>query len=279
MRLAGGGWEAALLPELGGAIGALRHAGVDVLRPTPTGAVDPLATACFPLVPYANRIAQGRFTFEGREIALPRNHGTHPHSLHGVGWQRPWTVSATDAESARLTLAHDTSDAWPWRFSAEQRIGLDAAGFAIELTLHNEDRRPMPAGLGFHPYFPASAATRLQARVEGAWLSDDTQLPTDRVAPDHFGDWASGDAVMRSTLVDHAHDGWDGTLRIDEGGRTIRMKTTGTRGLHLYMPPDEAFFCAEPVTHLPDAVNRPGNGMAVLAPGETLTIGMRLFVD
>ena len=57
MKLGGHGWELALLPENGGAIAALQHDGRDVLRHAPEGTADVLAAACFPLVSYANQIA------------------------------------------------------------------------------------------------------------------------------------------------------------------------------------------------------------------------------
>lgn len=279
MRLTAGSWQAELLPALGGAVGALRHRNVDVLRPTPAGTSDPLGTASFPLVPYANRIADGRFEFEGQAITLPRNFGDHPHSLHGVGWQRQWSVRRQSEAEALLGLAHPGDADWPWPFDAEQHFALHDTGLSVTLTLRNVGEVAMPAGLGFHPYFPASAETRLQAQVEGAWLSDDTQLPTQRVGAGHFGGWSIGDGVARPALVDHCHDGWDGEARIDQGTYIVRLKASGTRWLHLYMPPGKAFFCAEPVSHLPDAVNHPGNGMAVLAPGEALTIEMRIEVS
>ena len=83
-------WRATLLPDLGGAIGSLAFKGHEILRPTPAGASDVLQTACFPLVPYANRIAHGRFTFDGAVIQLPVPARFAPHAIHGIGWQRAW---------------------------------------------------------------------------------------------------------------------------------------------------------------------------------------------
>ena len=107
MKLAAHDWSLELLPNLGGAIGALRHEGRDVLRPAPKGTLDVLATSCFPLVPYANRIANGRFEFDGQTHRLPLNFGDHPHSLHGLGWQAEWTV--TEAGAALAESSHRVS--------------------------------------------------------------------------------------------------------------------------------------------------------------------------
>lgn len=278
VTLAAAGWQAILLPALGGAVATLRHRGIDILRPTLPGATDPLETASFALVPYANRIAHGRFAFGGRKVSLPRNFGDHPHPLHGVGWKARWTIEDVRESTATLRLAHRPDIYWPWAFVADQRFTLGNDGFEIRLTLENSDGAPMPAGLGFHPYFTAAADTRFRADVAGAWLADADQLPTQRVAADHFGDWSTGDGIARPDLVDHCHDGWSGFALIDHGERGVRLSATGCDWLHLYMPPGERFFCAEPVSHLPDAVNRAHAGLAVLGPGETMTATMRIEI-
>jgi aldose 1-epimerase len=259
----------------------LRFEGRDVLRPMAVGTADPLEAANFPLVPYANRIAHGRFAFEGVDYQLPANFGDHPHTLHGVGWQAPWAVMERTASGARLRHDHAPAPAWPWRYRAEQAVTLGRDGARFELSVRNLDDRAMPAGLGFHPYFPRTADASIGATLGGAWLTDDTLLPTERVAADHFGDWASRAPVERDGLVDHCHDGWDGVAAIATNGLTIAMMAEGTGWLHLYLPPHAAFFCAEPASHLPDAINRSDRaalGLRVLQPGETMRIAMALSI-
>ncbi len=100
---------------------------LDWLRPAGPAALaqgDPRGTACFPLVPYSNRIRDGRFVFEGREIRLPRNFGDHPHSIHGHGWQAPWRVAEAAADAAVMEYRH-RADAWPFDYDARQHVRLD----------------------------------------------------------------------------------------------------------------------------------------------------------
>ena len=275
LRLAAGDWGLSLLPDLGGSIGSLDRGGRNILRPTPAGATGPLETACFPMLPYVNRIAHRQFHFGGRQWQLPANFGDHPHSLHGIGWQRPWAVAQATEQAATLVLDHSGGNGWPWPFHAEQSFSLSAGGLSARLLLRNMADEPTPAGLGFHPYFPRHADSRLTTRVSTAWTADDTQLPVSAVAADHFGDWTAGDSLTRPSLVDNAYEGWSGRARIDGGGLSIRLEADGTDGLHLYIPPGENFFCAEPVTHLPNAINR--GGMRLLGPGEALSIEMRIL--
>src|SRR5262245_51690171 len=96
-----------IAPATGGAIAAFTYRGIDVLRATPSDVRakrDVRGHASYPLVPYSNRIADARLVFDGREYALERNFGDHPHSIHGVGWQREWTVAAKEDDNALLTL-------------------------------------------------------------------------------------------------------------------------------------------------------------------------------
>ena len=276
MRLEAHGWALELLPALGGAIGQLRHDGRDVLRPTPAHARDALQTSCFPLVPYANRIAQGRFDFAGQSHQLPLNFGEHPHSLHGVGWQAEWGAVQSGADHATLVHTHDGGAGWPWAYQAEQRFLLAPCAVRVELAIANTGNSQMPAGLGLHPYFPCDAETFLTFTAAGAWLSDETMLPTRQVAATTFGDWQATAPVAGATLIDTAYDGWDGMARIGQGWGGLAIDSEGAAVLHLFRPPGAGFFCVEPSNHLPDAINR--DGMDLLSPGETRSLAMMLRV-
>ena len=70
-------------------------------------------------------------------MQLPLNFGDHPNSLHGLGWQRAWTVIEAGADTAVLVHDHDGGDGWPWAYRAEQRFELGEDGLSVTLTLTN----------------------------------------------------------------------------------------------------------------------------------------------
>jgi aldose 1-epimerase len=211
---------------------------------------------------------------------LPRNFGHHPHSLHGVGWQTAWTVAARDAGSATLVHRHPGGAAWPWRYQATQHVALDPRGLTATLTLRNEDEETMPASLGFHPYFPADAAARLRFDAAETWTSDATQLPTHAAPGGLLDAWRHGAPAKRAELVDHCHAGWSGSASLLAGGRETRIAAAGAGFLHVHSPPGKDFVGIEPVSAMPDAVNRPEplerTGLRLLAPGEMMTLTMRV---
>ncbi|MFC0205702.1 aldose 1-epimerase [Novosphingobium soli] len=279
-RIARGDVEAVLSPERGGSVLSLRVGGVDLLRPTPAHVAEdprgPLETACFPLVPYTNRIAAGRFDFGGRRCQLPLNFGDHPHSLHGFGWTSPWQVEDTGEDHVVLSHERRGDGAWPWAYRAQQRARVTDNGIVLSLSVENTSDEGMPAGLGLHPYFPSPPGTHLRFQSQGVWLSTPDLLP-ERLAPaETLGDWSAGRPVAGEALIDHCYGEWDGRATVAlASGQELRMTARGAPFLHVYRPPDQAFFCLEPVTHMPDAINRP-KGMDVLRPGCTLELEMTL---
>src|SRR5687767_6124737 len=100
IELASGPYAMAIDPACGGSVSSLTWRGEPVLR-TKTG-VGVLDSACFPLVPFCNRIASSRFTFEGVEVALAPNHPGDPSDLvlHGFGWVSAWTVESAQPACA-----------------------------------------------------------------------------------------------------------------------------------------------------------------------------------
>ena len=65
---------------------------------------------------------------------------------------------------------------------------------------------------------------------------------------------------------------------VDRGdGIRLTLTAEDSDWLHVFRPPAGDFFCLEPVSHMPDAINRP-EGMAMLAPGATQTLSMMVAV-
>ncbi|QDC37500.1 aldose 1-epimerase [Sphingobium fuliginis] len=271
-----GAVEAMLAPAVGGSLAALRFAGTDILRTAPADSSDPLQMASFPLVPYTNRIAHGRFRFAGRDVRMPLNFGDHPHSLHGIGWTSAWSVAAAAQDSAHLTHRYDGDGGWPWAYEAQQHFTLSDHAIEMSLTLRNISDEAMPAGLGFHPYFQADEDTSLQFRADRLWLATADMLPVRQVAADALGDWSAGARVRGNSLIDNAYGGWDGSATVRRGdGTRVVLSAVGASWFHVYRPPLSPDFCLEPVTHMPDAVNRPG-GMDSIEPGAEKTLSLRI---
>lgn len=250
----------------------LRAASAETLRDG-----DPLGMGCFPLVPFSNRIRQGRFDFGGRRVALPLNRSDMPHAIHGHGWQAAWTVADQSADAVILEYVH-AADAWPFPYRAQQHFALTDTALTISIGVENIGDEAMPAGIGLHPYFNRRDGARVSAAVEAVWLTDDEVMPTEKVSVPP--DWRLADGLdVDAVALDNGFTGWHGEahIRWPASGQALSIKADAAfRFLVVFTPPGADFFCVEPVSHCTDAFNmaaagRDDTGMAVLAPGETLS--------
>lgn len=272
MRLSCGQTEVELALERGGGLSRFVWRGRDVFRPARPGS--PFELACFPLVPFSNRIANGRFAWGGHEYSVAPNipGGGHPHPLHGFGWLSRWTL--VDATSHRATLAHEHAAAdWPGAYAAEQTLTLTDTGYTHRLSIANVGDAPLPAGLGLHPYLPRRDA-RLSARFSDRWITTPDGLPLDVVPladePDWFGD----------PPIDTVFSGRSGTIVVDWPGMRLTVLPGAALGhTVIFAPAGADFFCVEPVSHRTDAINGAPAEMRTLAPGERWSVEVRFTVE
>lgn len=270
-------WQARVLPGAGGLIASLTLEGVPVLRSLAKGSQNPLDAACFPMVPWCNRIAQARFEWEDKVVTPDRNFPPEPHAIHGHGWRAPWAIKNASRSACTLVYHHqENAGGWPWAYSAEQHIALTDKACSISLTVTNRSQRPMPAGLGIHPYLRRRRESRVRFAAAGVVAIAEDLIPTgERLAPQHFADFASArGAPLPASLIDHCFAGWDGTAMIEDDCGTITITAEGAPHLHAYAPCEPGTLCLEPVSHLPDAVNR--GEMPICAPGATINLAVQI---
>lgn len=260
----------------GGAILEWRHANRLLLAPAAhhrEGARHPIDCASFPLVPYSNRIAQGRFRWASALHHLRLNILPEPHAIHGVGWIRDWTFEDHRSDSLTLHLDHSPDEDWPWPFSARQTITVGDGELILNLEATNQADSAVPLAFGHHPYFPAQGA-QLEFRAERVWLKDRQGLPSETAIPAEILSFENG-APVAGREVDHCYEGWDGTARISWRDHPGALEVRASPSLPcavVYIPTGEDRFCFEPVPHAPNSVNRTDAiPVPVVKPGDTFT--------
>ena len=277
LHLEQGPFRLDLAPEHGGSVLGFTYKTHDILRPARHEIPQNWSAkdfGAFPLVPFCSRITNGRFEGAHHKVQLPANMPPERHAIHGFGWQSAWTI--TESGPAMAELSHVYGGAvWPWAYTARQRFELSAQGLALTLSLTNQSDTMMPAGLGWHPYFPRGDAY-LKAATTGIWLDrDERSAPAPAHADLNGGRW------VKDLDLDAAFEISEPVQSIHWPEINLTIKSDPVFGkLVVYVPPGRDYFCVEPVTHAPDAVNstlpREATGLRQLAPGETLsgTIGL-----
>jgi aldose 1-epimerase len=278
LRLTNAQLSVQILPELGGGLVSFdwraRGDVVSLMRPSPAHPVEPNQLACYPLLPWSNRIADGGFFVEGRHVALSPNRDDDPFPIHGSGWQRAWQVRESNEQEAWLELNEAQADGYSYH--ASQRYMLHDAALVIELGVTNTGPSTMPFGLGLHPYFLRHGEVVLHAPASQVWVNDgQTPLPIAREDVPEEWDFKQP-RMLPDEGVNHGFQPWVGDAVISWPAIGLQLHVqTDVDTFVLYTPADEEFFCFEPVDHPINAVHLPGgaaaNGMTYLAPGENLT--------
>jgi aldose 1-epimerase len=265
--------ECVLCPDVGGSIVSWRVDGQDMLRRAGEAAIasgDPLQFASFPLVPFSNRIAHGRFDWEGETRQIEPNFAPEPHAIHGVGWKTPWDISDFSETHCVLNFGHKADSRWHWPFSATQTIKLSENAIEIVSEAVNLCDMPTPLAFGHHPYFDQQGAY-LAFGAERVFLSGTDGLPTHAEVPSGAFDFAKGEPV-EGNEVDHCYSGWSGEARVIWQGRPLGLVITSDMpAAVVYIPNGGDAFCFEPVPHINNALNRPDDvpAVPVIPPGSS----------
>lgn len=270
-----GALRLALRPDLGGAVAGLWHRETPILRSSEPGRLEgPRQSAMFPLLPYSNRLGYRRFRWRGHDYTTQPNFDDSPHSLHGVGWMRPWTIVSSSVLEVVMELKHAGDADWPFAFTARQYFSLSAESFGVRLQFTNDADGDQPVGLGWHPYFTRRSRSRLHIELSDRWDADPTLLPTRKVAQHGI------DSDLSHLDFDNCFEGWRGPARIRDERFSLQLSSSLTR-LVVFTPPERDYFCVEPVSHVSNAIHmaEPAtHGLVALAPGATLEAWMKLDV-
>lgn len=296
-RLHAGGLTMDVAPAAGGRIASLASAGeggqrIDWLAPMSEPCLrdgfDGLAwpkAGCYPLLPFSNRIRDGRFVWGGREIRLAPHPG-QPHAMHGLAHARAWAVEQLTASSIVLGLRYVPDvDNWPWAFTATQTLVLGPEGLEAVMTLRNDGSDDMPAGGGFHPYFVRTPGMHVRFTAETMWPTDAGEVAI-RSEPITAREDFSNTRALPDDALSVYYSNWRQQAVISRAdGATLAMRADDPLDhFILHAPRGQPYFCLEPVSHVADAVNLAeqgweGTGLRVLAPGETLRLRMQLRIE
>ncbi|HEV3235921.1 MAG TPA: aldose 1-epimerase [Gemmataceae bacterium] len=251
------------------------------------------------LFPFPNRIRSASFLWDGKTYTLPVNDSSGPNAIHGFACRKPWRVvdQGSSPDSAWVTGEfHGSVDApesvslWPADYRIRVTIRLSIDQVRLEASIHNPDTKPLPFGLGYHPYFRIPFAADDSAKE--CWISAPAErywelekgLPTGRKLPvDSSRDLRRPRAVKDLNLDDvltelPSSTSTDlrslGRVTQPAAGCTVDIAASPSfTQVVAFTPANRQAVCLEPYTCVTDAINLQQKGIEagwlVLQPSET----------
>jgi len=242
------------------------------------------------LVPWPNRIRDGRYSFGGRDHQLDLSEPAQHNAIHGLCRWVGWQVAAHRTDQVVLTHRLHAQPGYPFTLDLEVAYTVHAEdGLAVRMTATNVGADPAPYAAGAHPYLTTGQGLdrcTVHLRAE-TWLPTDAQgLPIGRRPVAGTAYDLRAPQSLAGLALDHAftglareEDGRAWAALAGEDGSTTSLWVDSSFGyIQLYsgdgLPPSRrrTGLAAEPMTAPPNAFIT-GDDLRVLAPGESFTGG------
>ncbi|CAM3113185.1 aldose 1-epimerase family protein [Skermania piniformis] len=256
----------------------------------PAGTKPPLSAGLV-LAPWPNRIADGRFYFDGIDHELELTEPARHNASHGLVRRREWTLVEHTEHRVAQSIDVGLHKGWPYPMRLSVTHDLGADGLTVTHTATNTGTVPAPYGLGIHSFVRAGDAPLDECTLV---LPAGVRLPTDpeRMLPVgppvpvrgtefDFGTARSLRGVWLDTPFSSLGYDFDGRARTvlqpPDGPATVLWIDADFRWLQVFTADpahDQAYpdrgraLAVEPMTCPPDAFNS-GIDQIVLAPGQT----------
>ncbi|MEL4357459.1 MULTISPECIES: aldose 1-epimerase family protein [unclassified Luteococcus] len=235
------------------------------------------------LMPWPNRIRDGKWSLDGADFQLPVNEPERGNAIHGLVKDRMWTLVDQAPEHVTQRLLLEPEQGWPGTLELLLTHQLSEAGLGVEVTARNLGTAAAPFGYAAHPYLlppdPQVAldecvlvlpfAQRLESdeRLLPVALHDVAGTTFDRRGPLPVAGLELDTAFTSPVLADGQ---WQAQLAGGDS-RTVLWASPELGWVQVYTPGDRASIAVEPMTVGPDAYN-PGpthDDLVLLQPGES----------
>ncbi len=279
VELSCGGVVARIEPTEGGRIVSLMVGGVERILPKAhaRAIAPPIYWGCYPMVPWAGRLADGRIPTADGEVRLERN--LPPSAIHGLGFDKPWAI--LEQSERVVTMACELRGlGWPFGGGARQTLRLHPTSLDLELEV-GDYTRAGPAGLGWHPWFARPRTGDVELRLDARYVLvlDAKLVPTGEVRGVTASEDLRSGPRLGDRRLDHVYVQTTGPAVVRWPDLDLEIEYDDSLNTVVVHTPSEAI-CVEPQTMWPNAPllaarGVPDTGLRTLEPGGRLRASER----
>ena len=240
------------------------------------------------LVPWPNRIEDGAYEFAGRSHQLPLTEPDARNAIHGLVRWAAWRVGERSDDRVVMEHTLHPQPGYPFSLALGVEYSLSDEGLRVTTTATNIGSEACPYGTGQHPYLTVGTETVdpvvLRAPGRTVLHAGARGLPAgtadvDGTEFDFREPRAIGATKLDNAFTDLERDG-DGLARVSlrhpANGASLTVWLGESYGYVQLFTGDplpsvnRRSIAVEPMTCPPNAF-RTGDGVVVLAPGESAT--------
>lgn len=240
------------------------------------------------MMPFPNRIQDGRYAFGGRTYRLPINFPSQNHAIHGLLSKETMGLRESEEGSSQgsVTLEYDFTGkfgGYPFGLYVNVKHTLTEDGLKVETTAENIGTESLPFGDGWHPYFrfdgrcdvnnwelkiPAKRRVKMSERL----IPTGDLLPVEGTEYDFLKRRRIGAMSLDNVFTSLSREKGFSVTELRNATLDVALEVWQDQAydyLVIFTPPGENRNCVaiEPMTCNTNAFNN-GQGLIVLKPGD-----------
>ncbi len=247
------------------------------------------------LLPFPNRLKGGAFQFEGKTYQFPINDNSCQNALHGFIFDNPMLIKSVDCtiDYGQIGLKYDYGGDlayYPFPFRLQVFYQLFFNELRCTTIIKNTGTKPLPIGLGFHPYFQFSSKVddlHLQLPPCKRIEVDERMIPTGKKIPySNFSERkpigrTSFDTCFQVLPSNGIADSKTYNIHLHDPKSNFQLRyyqDTIFPYFQIFTPGHRKSIAIEPMTCNVDALNN-GEGLLILQANEDWTGSFGLITD
>lgn len=233
------------------------------------------------LFPFANRIKDGKYTYNKQSFQLDCNEGNLNNALHGLVYNKPFQLASSDASDngATIVLKYQETEkiaGFPYLYTVALTFTLRNSDFMLDICIENNDTNAFPYTLGWHPYFVCKDLSKSSLEFDSSKTVEfDERMITKKVV--------DGNVAMPFEIKDQQLDNCyalnNGTVVFNTPDYKMTIDSSAKENyFQMYTPPIANTIALEPVTGISDSLNN-GMGVEVLQAGAKSEVTWKVTLE
>jgi len=232
------------------------------------------------LFPFVSRVSGGTYEFKGKQFQLHCNTPDGQNALHGLVYNKTFTVVSTDATDNECTVVLkldqiEEQKGFPYPYELLLTYTFSSFGMSLSVKATNTSDEVFPFTIGWHPYFsiPDCDNTTLQFDADQQVVFDENLIATG-TKPNPFANplQLEGNSFDDCFIVKDNQ----ATLHTAIYDANIKVNSDDFY-LQIYTPPNLPIMAVEPMVGMSDSFNNKF-GLMELAPQESYEITWNIDV-
>ena len=226
------------------------------------------------LFPFANRIKDGAYSFDGNSFKFEINEEGNNNALHGLVYNKTFEIieqeTTEDYASIKLLYIEEIeSPGFPYTYSIQVEYTLKGDALDINVLVTNTDTKTFPFTIGWHPYFSCSDLfnSTLNFDSNKQIIFDERCITKGSVDMNNESGFEIKNKQLDDCFILNS-----GKTQFNTPDYSLAINASSKENfLQIYTPPRANTIAIEPTTGISDSFNNK-IGLQTLKPKETYNV-------